>query len=183
MKSKTGYLCVSENPEFDAFLIVLTYSRWELSHGQVGAAGQAASSSDTLGGAGGNGLANPIVGSTTGQLDNGTYYLAGGGGGASFCGSAGSKTGASGGLGGGGAGGTTPGNYGNGTAGAAGTTNPGGGGGGSVYDNTGGAGGSGVVILSIPTASYSGQVVGSPTVTTSGSNTIMTFASSGSYTA
>jgi hypothetical protein len=39
------------------------------------------------------------------------------------------------------------------------------------------------VILSVPTARYSGITTGSPTVTTSGANTIMTFATSGSYTA
>jgi hypothetical protein len=47
----------------------------------------------------------------------------------------------------------------------------------------GGAGGSGVVILSVPTARYTGTTTGSPTVTTSGLNTILTFTSSGSYTA
>jgi hypothetical protein len=55
--------------------------------------------------------------------------------------------------------------------------------GGSGY--TGGAVGSpasGVVILSIPTASYSSTTTGSPTVTTSGSNTILQFNGSGSYT-
>jgi hypothetical protein len=40
-----------------------------------------------------------------------------------------------------------------------------------------------VVILSIATAQYTGTVTGSPTVTTSGSNTIITFTGSGSYTA
>jgi hypothetical protein len=35
----------------------------------------------------------------------------------------------------------------------------------------------------VPTANYSGVTTGSPTVTTSGSNTILTFTSSGSYTA
>jgi hypothetical protein len=40
-----------------------------------------------------------------------------------------------------------------------------------------------VVIISVPTARYSGVTTGSPTVTTSGSNTIMQFNSSGSYTA
>jgi hypothetical protein len=40
-----------------------------------------------------------------------------------------------------------------------------------------------VVILSIPTNKYSGTTTGSPTVTTSGSNTILTYTSSGSYTA
>jgi hypothetical protein len=47
----------------------------------------------------------------------------------------------------------------------------------------GGNGGSGVVILSIPSSRYSGVTTGSPTVTTSGSNTILTYNSSGSYTA
>jgi hypothetical protein len=47
----------------------------------------------------------------------------------------------------------------------------------------GGTGGSGVVILSILTIYYSGTTTGSPTITTSGSNTIMTFTASGSYTA
>jgi hypothetical protein len=37
--------------------------------------------------------------------------------------------------------------------------------------------------LSVPTARYSGITTGSPTVTTSGSDTIITFNSSGSYTA
>jgi hypothetical protein len=46
-----------------------------------------------------------------------------------------------------------------------------------------GSGGSGVVILSVPTLSYSGTTTGSPTVTTSGSNTIIKFTASGSYTA
>jgi hypothetical protein len=35
----------------------------------------------------------------------------------------------------------------------------------------------------IPTINYSGITTGSPTVTTSGSNTILQFTSSGSYTA
>jgi hypothetical protein len=67
----------------------------------------------------------------------------------------------------------------------AGTANTGGGGGGgsSGLGTGSGAGGSGVVILSIPTADYSGITTGSPTVTTSGSNTILQFNSSGSYTA
>jgi hypothetical protein len=70
------------------------------------------------------------------------------------------------------------------------------GGGGACYAaspaaNTGGGGGangngsSGVVILSVPTANYSGTTTGSPTITTSGSNTIIkwTTAGSGTYTA
>ena len=45
------------------------------------------------------------------------------------------------------------------------------------------AGSSGVVILSVPTANYTGTTTGSPTVTTSGANTILTFTASGTYTA
>jgi hypothetical protein len=37
--------------------------------------------------------------------------------------------------------------------------------------------------LSMPTANYSGTTTGLPTVTTSGSNTILQFTNSGSYTA
>jgi hypothetical protein len=37
--------------------------------------------------------------------------------------------------------------------------------------------------LSIPTANYTGTTTGSPTVTTSGANTILTYNSSGSYKA
>ena len=110
-------------------------------------------------GAGGNGLASSITGTSVTR--------AGGGGGASVYGAGGA-----GGAGGGGAGNNT-----------AGTANTGGGGGGRNNSGTSGAGGSGVVILSIPTADYSGTTTGSPTVTTSGSNTILTFTSSGSYTA
>jgi hypothetical protein len=50
-----------------------------------------------------------------------------------------------------------------------------------VNGGTGATGGSGVVILSIPTVSYTGTVTGSPTITTSGSNTIVKFTTSGSY--
>jgi hypothetical protein len=35
----------------------------------------------------------------------------------------------------------------------------------------------------VPTANYSGNTTGSPTVATSGANTILTFTASGSYTA
>ena len=63
----------------------------------------------------------------------------------------------------------------------------GGGGGGSNYSTTSvtqASGGSGVVILSVPTANYTGTTTGSPTVTTSGSNTIIKWTSgSGTYTA
>ena len=66
-----------------------------------------------------------------------------------------------------------------------GTANTGGGGGGTAGPygaNTSGQGGSGVVILRVPTADYSGTTSGSPTVSQSGSHTIMVFNGSGSYT-
>ena len=52
-----------------------------------------------------------------------------------------------------------------------------------VTVGSGGAGGSGVVIISVPTTNYSGTTTGSPTITTNGSNTVLTFTSSGTYTA
>jgi hypothetical protein len=112
-----------------------------------------------VGGAGGAGTASSITGSSV-------TYAGGGGGG-------GNTSNGAGGAGGGGAAGAT---------GTAGTANTGGGGGGTTT-STSGAGGSGVVILSVPTANYTGIVTGSPTVTTSGSNTIIKFTSSGTYTA
>jgi hypothetical protein len=65
--------------------------------------------------------------------------------------------------------------------------NSGGGGGGQrdaghAGDDSG-AGGSGVVILRMLTADYSGTTTGSPSVLTSGSDTILIFKGSGSYTA
>ena len=114
----------------------------------------------TTGGNGGVGLASSITGSSV-------YYAGGGGG-------SGTSTGGTGGNGGGAAGVT-------GATGNNGTANTGGGGGGA--GTTGGNGGSGVVIISIPTANYTGTTTGSPTITTSGSNTIIKFTASGSYTA
>ena len=120
----------------------------------------------TAGAAGGAGTANSITGSSV------TY--AGGGGG-------GTDTGSSGGAGGAGGGGTGAASN---AVGSPGTANTGGGGGGGAVTGStyGGAGGSGVVILSVATAKYSGTTSGSPTVTTSGGNTIMKFTGSGSYT-
>lgn len=131
--------------------------------GSIG--GNAASSSQ--GGQGGVGLASSITGSSV--------FYAGGGGGAN---AAPGGTGGAGGNGGGGAGASGTG------AGTSGTANTGGGGGG-MGGNTGngGNGGSGIVILRILTANYTGTTTGSPTVTTSGSNTIISFTSSGTYTA
>jgi hypothetical protein len=59
----------------------------------------------------------------------------------------------------------------------------GGGGGGGGQGALGAAGGSGVVIVSVPTANYTGTTTGSPTVTTNGIYTVMKFTASGSYTA
>ena len=121
--------------------------------------------STTQGGNGGAGSASSITGSSL-------NYAGGGGGGSQ-------GTGSSGGSGGGGAGAGGSGN-----AGAGGTVNTGGGGGGGGNGlGSGGNGGSGVVILSIPTGSYSGNVTGAPTITTSGGNTILKYTGSGSYTA
>ena len=58
-----------------------------------------------------------------------------------------------------------------------------GGGGGATGSGTAGTGGSGVVIISIPTNRYSATYTGTPTITTSGTNTILQFNASGSYTA
>jgi lysophospholipase L1-like esterase len=66
----------------------------------------------------------------------------------------------------------------------AGSTNVGGGGGGGFGSGGGGAaGGSGIVILRMPTSEYTGITTGSPAVTTSGGDTILTFTGSGSYKA
>jgi hypothetical protein len=121
-------------------------------------------SSGSNGGAGGAGTSSLITGSSV------TY--AGGGGGQSY-----SATPGAGGSGGGGTGGTP------GTNATAGTVNTGGGGGGGDPSRPGASGGSGVVILSVPTVNYSGTTTGSPTITTSGSNTIIKFTGNGTYTA
>jgi|TARA_R100001086_G_scaffold20377_1_gene9863 hypothetical protein len=93
-------------------------------------------------------------------IDGTPTYLAGGGGQGT------------GGTGGGGTGGTS----------GAGTANTGGGGGASP-DGDGNDGGRGIVILRFPSASYSGNVTGSPTVTTDGTDTIVKFTATGTYTA
>jgi len=135
------------------------------SGGGGGASAVGANGTPTTGGNGGAGTASSITGSSVTR--------AGGGGGSTYNGG----TPGSGGTGGGGAGSTGQ--------GAAGTANTGGGGGGSERQpsSNGGAGGKGVVILSLPIANYSNTTTGSPTVTESGSNKILVFNGSGSYTA
>ena len=66
-----------------------------------------------------------------------------------------------------------------------GTANTGGGGGGASGngDTAGGNGGSGVVILSVPSEKYSGNITGSPTISVSGNQRIIKFTQSGTYTA
>ena len=123
-------------------------------------------SGSRAGGNGGDGTASSITGSSV------TY--AGGGGGESY-----NSTRGTGGAGGGGNGGSSIPSV----APTSGTANLGGGGGGGAPGQDGGSGGKGVVILSMLTSKYSGTSTGSPTVTTSGSNTILKFNGSGSYTA
>ena len=130
--------------------------------GGGGAAAAGSNGGNGFGGNGGNGLELSITGSAT--------YYAGGGAGDSPSGSAGT-----GGLGGGGA------------VEADGAANTGGGAGSpngyTFAPNPGVArsGGSGVVILRLATAVYSGTTTGSPTVTTDGTDTILTFTGSGTY--
>ena len=133
--------------------------------GAVGGGGGTASPSAA--GNGGNGTASSITGSSVTR--------AGGGGG-------GGRTDAPVSAGSGGTGGGADGQATTTTANSA-SVNTGGGGGGGGNNGSGGAGGKGVVILSVPTASYSTTITGSPTVSTSGSNTIMKFTGTGSYTA
>ena len=130
--------------------------------GAVGATGTS-SGSTGVGGAGGNGVASSITGSAVTRA---------GGGGASADTRIG-NTQATGGSGGGG-------NASSGT-GTSGTVNTGSGGGASGTGGSG-AGGSGVVILRMPTAYYSETTSGSPTVSTSGTDTILVYNASGSYT-
>jgi len=143
---------------------------YAINKGGDGAGGAGGAQSATgNGGVGGVGVSNSITGSAV-------YYAGGGGGG----GGTSIKTGGAGGNGGGGNGGSAG-------AGQSGTNNYGGGSGGGGQsggaDQDSGTGGSGVVIISVPTVNYSGTTTGSPTVTTSGSNTIVKFTASGSYTA
>lgn len=128
----------------------------------TGGGGGGASAAGSTGGgdsagAGGAGSPNTLTGTTV-------YYAGGGGGG-------GGTVGGAGGTGGGGNGGGVAG------GGANGTANTGGGGG------NGGNGGSGIVVLQIPTISYTGITTGSPSVSVSGANTILRYTSSGTYTA
>jgi hypothetical protein len=132
--------------------------------------GDGGAGSPSTGGNGGNGTASSITGSSVTRAG-------GGGGGGRLDDAIPAGTG--------GTGGGADGQRSNSVANS-GTANTGGGGGGAGYNGdpsgAGGNGGKGVVILSLPTANYSGTVTGSPTESTSGSNKILVFNGSGSYT-
>jgi hypothetical protein len=127
---------------------------------------------------GGAGLASSITGSSVTR--------GGGGGGGKYKAPSDPTNGGSGGGGNGGHGNPPQGI----TQATSGSTNTGSGGGGSgggdpgPFDTArwqGGQGGSGIVILRLPTADYSGETTGTPTVTTDGSDTILQFTGSGTY--
>ena len=150
--------------------------------GGAGASGGVPSGSypNIQAGHGGVGLASTIISTTNassqsvGEVSGGSVYFAGGGGGAAYAASH---------IGNGGLGGGADGTHGVNNGNAA-TANTGGGGAGTQYGSqgSGGPGGSGVIILKMPTASYSGTTTGSPGVVTEGTNTILVFKASGTYT-
>jgi hypothetical protein len=126
--------------------------------------------SSTVAGNGGAGLVSTITGTSV-------SYAGGGGGG---CVPYNSSVAGTGGAGGGGNGSGYTGNTGAANTGGG----AGGGGGGSpeVPTTSGTTGGSGVVIISMPTANYSGTYTGSPTISTYSTTTVLKFTASGSYT-
>ena len=132
--------------------------------GGTGAVGEPNSASAA--GAGGDGVSLSI----TGTLAN---Y--GGGGGGTGGTATGGLSGGAGGAGGGADGGAYN------TDGSSASANTGSGGGGSGDAKVSGAGGSGKVILRLITSEYSGTTTGSPTVTTVGTETVLTFTGSGTY--
>ena len=121
--------------------------------GGAGEDGESGNLSSGVAGDGGDGLQSNITGSNV--------YYAGGGAGNS------TTTDGTGGQGGGA------------NTDASGSANTGGGGG--AGSNR--AGGSGVVIIRVKTSDYSSTTSGSPTVTTTGSDTVIKFTGSGTYTA
>ena len=139
---------------------------------------------DTIG-YGGDGVISTIITTShsstysVGEVVSSDVYFAGGGGGSADGHTPATRPGGDGG------GGDGSGGYGgNFTTGTVGSVNTGGGGGGDGLLGGGGtkAGGSGVVILRMLTSDYSGTTSGSPTVLTSGSDTILMYTGSGSYT-
>lgn len=153
------------------------------SGGGGGGAGAAGSTgSGYSGGSGGVGVTTSIISSlvagsqSVGEVNNSNVYFAGGGGGGPYY----NGSGGTGGLGGGGDGSSS-----GSSASQQGGTNTGGGGGGRNHHSSyggagnGGAGGSGVVILRIPTASYSGTTVNLGHSYTDGTETVLIFKQTG----
>ena len=146
--------------------------------GGAGAAGQSAYGTYYAGN-GGDGLPVSISGTSV------TY--AGGGGGSMYPNYSGNRTSGSGGSGGGGNASAACTSIWSCTVAQSGTNYLGGGGGAAGmennYVNQSGSGGIGVVILRMPTTKYTGSYTGSNvTVTTDGTDTILTFKDSGTYT-
>jgi len=137
----------------------------ETGGGGGGAGGAGSTATTSFGGNGGSSLSSSITGSSVDR--------AGGGGG-------GGRDATPAGTGGGG--GASNGSFSTSNASDA-TANTGSGAGGS-HDGNAGDGGSGVVILRMADADYSGTTTGSPTVTTGvgGTDTVLVFNASGSYT-
>ena len=140
--------------------------------GGAGAVGQDANGSGANGGVGATTTIISTANATTssiGEVDSSNLYFSGGGGGDNR------TVFGSGGLGGGTNAAQNP-------IDANANT---GGGGGSTFNGSpvrGANGGSGVVILKMPTTSYSGNTTGSPDEYEEGSNTVLVFKSTGSYT-
>jgi len=130
--------------------------------GGAGFAGGSATQGAGNPGAGGNGLSSSITGTS----------ITRGGGGGGATGAQASPKGVAG-TGGGGEG--TAWNNGETPNGTNGTANTGGGGGAGM------SGGSGVVVLRLLTSEYSSSTTGSPTVTTDGDYTVLTYTGSGTY--
>ena len=160
-----------------------------LNGGSGGGGGGDSGNTGATGGSGNTPSTSPSQGNNGGNVTSGSGYGVGGGGS-----SAPGANGGGGSIEGGGAGTANSitgssvtyakgGNGGNGSPGAVGTVNTGNDGSGSGQAYAGSNGGKGVVILSMPSASFSGTTTGSPTEATSGSNKILTFTGDGSYTA
>jgi len=148
--------------------------------GAGGGGGSFTVGGNASGGGGGTGVGG-VGGDGTASSITGTSVTRAGGGGGGRRNTSGRSAGGSG-VGGDGGGATT-------FVGGNGTVNTGSGGGGGGSSSgyipgtaAGGSGGSGLVVISVPTANFSNVTTGSPTVTTSGNNTIITFNSSGTYT-
>lgn len=136
--------------------------------GTCGGGGSSANNSGNNGGAG-----------TTTLIQGGSITVAGGGGGGSASGPGGQGSGAA----GGGTGGWA--NFSGDVAPTNGNPNTGSGGGGAAlnFPHSGGQGGSGLACLRMATASYTGTTTGSPTIIVSGTDTVLVYNSSGTYTA